>query len=71
MELELDEQTEALITGIAEQTDSKPNVIAKQALAQALERQAEELGKQLLMQQGAQKLQQELQTEKLDTGDEE
>jgi len=67
MELNLDEQTEALIKGIAETSDSKPSEVVKEAV----ESQAEELGKQLLMQQGAQKMQQELQTEELNTGDEE
>jgi len=50
MELNLDERTEALIQGIAETSDSKPSEIVREAV----ESQAEELGKQLLMQQGAQ-----------------
>jgi len=63
MELDFDEQTEALITGIAETSDSKPSEIVREAV----ESQAEELGKQLLMQQGAQKIQQELETEEVKT----
>jgi len=50
MELDFDEQTEALITGIAESTDSEPSEIVREAV----ESQAEDLGKQLLMQRGVQ-----------------
>jgi predicted DNA-binding protein len=53
--MELDQQTEALIEGIAESTGQDKNTVVKEAV----ESQAEELGKQLIAQQGAQKLQQE------------
>jgi len=63
MELNLNEQTEALIQGIAETSDSKPSEIVREAV----ESQAEDLGKQLIMRQGAQKQRQELQTEEVET----
>jgi len=59
MELQLDEQTEALITGIAETSDSKPSEIVREAV----ESQAEELGKTLIAQQGAQVLEEEVEQE--------
>jgi len=62
MELDFDEQTEALITGIAESTDSKPSEIVREAV----ESQAEDLGKQLLMRQGAMQQQDDLEAEELD-----
>jgi len=63
MELNLDEQTEALIQGIAETSDTKPSEIVKEAV----ESQAEDLGKQLLMRQGAMQQQDDLEAEELET----
>jgi len=62
MELNLDERTEALIQGIAESTDSEPSEIVREAV----ESQAEDLGKQLLMRQGAMQQQESLEAEELD-----
>jgi len=63
MELNLDEQTEALIQGIAETSDSEPSEIVREAV----ESQAEDLGKQLLMRQGAMQQQDDLEAEELET----
>jgi len=66
--MKLDQQTQALIEGIKQSTNQQ-NKKDREIVEKAIESHAKKVGKQLIAQQGAQKQQQELQTEEIEPED--